>query len=442
MLQIASPLRLVFLVSMLVLLGSQALARPNASVKFSTIRDENPRQQKETLILPYGFSSETMGITYGVGGLAKGYHQDQLLFGGTVFGSSDGAKGVIGGMWDYRLPFSNRLFFTAYGAISYFPAQRAYAEVPRRPSTSRPPPAGSNDSTEENFIEDDGDDHWVQFKLEYVLPIGSMRNDSMARYRLQDGLLKEGATGGREWNPLTSGITVLLLGQRSRYQDYRTDTVTYSGDVFPFEFGIFYNNTDFPTNPSYGSSQYLAYTHDFSDGVNGSWSFIEFEASKYFDLGQSRFARQQVLALNLWTGMSPSWDKETNDDGTEVVTHAPPFLEGARLGGFYRMRGYPSDRFNDRSVLYTTAEYRHTLKWNPIADVNWLRWLKADWFQLVGFVEGGRVAREYSFSELFSDWKLDGGIGIRALLAGTVVRLDMAGSDEGFNAWVMFAHPF
>ena len=71
-----------------------------------------------------------------------------------------------------------------------------------------------------------------------------------------------------------------------------------------------------------------------------------------------------------------------------------------------------------------------------------LRWLKLDWFQLVPFVEGGRVAGEYDISELFSDWKFDAGLGIRALTAGAVVRLDMAVSDEGGAAWVMFAQPF
>ncbi len=46
------------------------------------------------------------------------------------------------------------------------------------------------------------------------------------------------------------------------------------------------------------------------------------------------------------------------------------------------------------------------------------------------------------FSELFSDWKVDAGLGIRALMAGAVVRFDWAVSDEGSSMWVMFAHPF
>lgn len=418
-------------------------ARPNASAKFSVIRKENPNMAQETLILPYAFPSDTMGTTFGVGGLAKGYFQDQLLFGGTVFGSVDDAVGIIGGMWDYRLPWTERFFFTAFGAFSHFPRQRAYTEVPRRADGSIPPPAGSNNSDEDDYIEDEGDDNWLDLKLEYVLPIGSMKQSGIAEYHLQNGLLKSGATGGQSWNPMESGISVLLLGQKSRYQNYQTDTVTYSGDMFPFQIGYYYNNTDFVTNPSIGSSQYIAYQKDFTDeSTGGSWDFLEFEASKYFNLNTSRFSRQEVLALNFWTGNSFSYDEVTAPNGQSVVEHKPPFLTGANLGGFYRMRGFPNNRFNDRSVIYTAAEYRYTLKWNPFANINWLRWLKTDWFQLVPFVEGGRVASEYDFSELFSDWKFDAGLGIRAMMAGTVVRLDMAASEEGGAFWVMFAQPF
>lgn len=120
----------------------------------------------------------------------------------------------------------------------------------------------------------------------------------------------------------------------------------------------------------------------------------------------------------------------------------PPYYDGANLGGFFRMRAYPMHRFNDRSVIYTTAEYRYTLDWNPIKDISWLRFLQMDWWQLVAFAEGGRVASEYNLSELFSDWKADAGLGIRAMMASGVVRLDFAASEEGVGVWAMFNQPF
>ncbi len=433
---------IAFLIAVCLLIPSISHGRPGASVKFSTIREENPRMAKETLILPYAFPSDSMGTTFGIGSLAKGFFQDQMVFAGSVFGSVDEARGIIGGMWDYRLPFSQRLYFTGYGALSNFPRQRAYTQVPRLSSSFDPTVAGSNDSDEDNYIEDEGDDNWYELKLEFVLPMGSMRDKRTAEYRLQKGILQSGASGGETWNPLETGVSVLLLGQAGRYQTFETDEVTYSGDAFPWTIGYLYDNTDFPVNPSYGSLQYIAYTKDFTDGNTGSWDFLEFEASKYWNLGESPFSRQRVIALNLWTGSSLSWNEVTTDDGAVLVENKPPYLDGARLGGFYRMKGFPNNRFNDRAVIYGSAEYRYTLDWNPIAGVNWLRWLKLDWFQLVPFVEAGRVAPDYDLGELFSDLKFDAGLGIRAMTAGSVVRFDMAVSEEGTNFWAMFQQPF
>jgi outer membrane translocation and assembly module TamA len=71
-----------------------------------------------------------------------------------------------------------------------------------------------------------------------------------------------------------------------------------------------------------------------------------------------------------------------------------------------------------------------------------LSFLQSDWLQLVGFVEGGQVAEDYTFSDLFDEWKFDAGLSVRSLFAGGVVRLDMAVGEEDGAAWVMFGHPF
>jgi hypothetical protein len=384
-----------------------------------------------------------MGTTLGIGGLAKGYVQEQLLIAGTVFGSFDEARGFIAGLWDLRVPYTRRLFLTGYGSYGHYPRQKAYTTTDRQPS-SIDTPAGSNDSDKDDYIQNSGEDNWLELKAEYVFPVGAMRHQALGEYRLTNGILIQGATGGETWNPFTSGISVVGFGQSNRYQNYESkEDNTLFGEVHPFQISYLYNNTDFPVNPSKGSYQYVAYSYDaFAETKTGDWTFVEFETSKYFDLGPSSSSRQRVIALNFWTGVSPTWSTKIDDEGNEVVTNKPPFFEGARLGGFYRMRGYPNNRFNDRAVIYTAGEYRHTLKWNPVKDVAWLKWLKSDWFQLVAFAEGGRVAGDYDFSELTTDWKVDGGLGLRAMLAGAVVRLDVAHSDEGTTAWVMFGHAF
>lgn len=420
--------------------GPLVEAKPRASVKFSSIRAENPKMAKEVLVLPYGFPSESMGTTFGIGGGVKGYGQDQMLIAGTAFASADEAKAVVLGLWDYRLPKTKRLFFSAIGSAGYYPRQRAYSENPTGYTGVR---SGDNDSDKDDFIEDEGDDNWWEMKLEFVLPIGAVKNDGMTTYHLKGGQLVSGGSGGEEWNPLESGVSVFVIRQFNRYQKYETDEGDIDGTIHPVEFGLLYNNTDFAPNPSSGSSQYISYTQDFGWlESDQTWNFLDFEASKYFSLGESDNARQRVLALNFWTGHSPSWDLERTEEGNTVIRHRPPFFEGSKLGGFYRLRAYPNNRFNDRSVIYSTAELRYTPWWNPIGELRWLRWLKMDWMQLVGFVEGGRVAPDYEFDELFSDWKADAGLGFRAMMAGGIVRFDFAVSEEGSAGWVMFGQPF
>jgi len=106
------------------------------------------------------------------------------------------------------------------------------------------------------------------------------------------------------------------------------------------------------------------------------------------------------------------------------------------------MRGFRQNRFHDKAAIYATAEYRMTLDYNPIANVNWLKFLNLDWFQTVLYVEGGRVAPTFSSSALFTDWKTDIGVSLRALTAGIVVRLDITASKEATTTWLMVGHPF
>jgi len=414
--------------------------KSSASMKYSMVREENPRVGQETLILPYGFPSDSMGTTFGVGGMAKGFYQDQLLLAGTVFGSADSAVGGVLAMWDLALLSTDRLYFSAIGSMGDYPRQRAYASPAGQVQENS---AGTNDSDKDDFIENEGADNWSEMKLEYVLPLGGMRNSGRATYKLKNGMLVSGASGGDGWNPLVGGATVLVVRQFNRYQEYDTDSGDLKGTIHPVEFGLLYNNTDFYSNPSAGSSQYFSVTRDFGWlESEDTWTFLQFEASKYFSFGSSDYARQRVVALNFWTGDAISEESSVDENGNEKISHRPPFLEGAKLGGFYRMRGYPNNRFNDRSVIYSTAEYRYTPYWNPIGQISWLKWLKMDWMQLVGFAEGGRVASEYDVSELLSDWKVDAGVGFRAMMAGGVVRFDFAVSEEGSSGWVMFGHPF
>ena len=421
-------------------LSGSLMASTSANVKRSVDRLESPNKSAENLILPFAFSTETMGLNVGVGVMASGYYQDQMTMGATAFGG-EVSQGLAAGLWNYQVPGTDRLYFSIVGMEGYYPDQRAYSST--SDEFNSPPLAGSNESSSEDYIQADGSSNWWEMKLEFSLPFGATANKGIIRYETESGLLVSEPSGGEEWNPLTSGASVIVLRQFNRYQSFEEQDRFLDGAVHAIEFGLLYDNTDFPVNPSKGSKQYVAISHN-SEWLesNHEWTFVEFDASKYYSLGESDNAHQRVIALNFWTGYSPSWDVEYNDEGQQRIVNAPTYNEGATLGGFYKMRGYAQNRFHDKASIYMTAEYRYTLKYNPVEGVKWLRFLKLDWFQLVGFVEAGRVAPEYTASELLSNLKYDAGVSLRAMVAGLVIRADVAGSDEGGNLWFMVNHPF
>ncbi|MDX2320008.1 MAG: BamA/TamA family outer membrane protein [Moritella sp.] len=417
-------------------------AKPSAKVKSILNRAETPNKVTEKLLLPYLFSTESMGLNIGVGGMVSGYHQDQMTIGGTAFGG-DVSYGVGAGVWDYRLPKTDRLYFSILGMLGYYPDQRAYASPRDTYTPISEPLAGSNDSSNDSYIEANGSSNWWEMKLELSLPIGATRNQGMVKYETSRGLLTSEPTGGESWNPLDTGASVLILRQFNRYQSFETGPNAIDGTIHAFELGLLYNNTDFAINPSTGSSQYIAVTHDpaWLDS-DRRWTFIDLEMSKYVSLGQSKTASQRIIAMNFWTGYSPSWQLEYDNAGGQQVTDSAPYNEGATLGGFYRMRGYDQNRFHDKAAIYGSLEYRYTFKYNPIADIRWLKFLRLDWFQLVGFAEAGQVAGTYTTNALFADIKTDVGLSLRSLMAGVVIRADIAVSDESTNLWLMVDHPF
>lgn len=410
-----------------------------ANVKMYTERVEN-KAENGTVILPYALSTEDMGLVFGIGSITTGFHQKQLSVGGTVFTGE--SKAVMLGLWDYRLFNSKRWFLSFEAMAGEYPLLRAYASDPRSPASNEDFRPGSNNSHVDDYFESAGINNWWEVKLEYVLPIGNAVEQAMSTYHLEGGLLKS-PKDISEWNPLKTGTTVFVSRQFNRYQEYIIEGENIGGAVNALELGILYDNTDFPVNPSQGSSQYLAFTHNPNWlQSKEDWTFIEFEASKYIDFGQGSHTKQRILALNIWGGYSPTWEVDHDSNGNSIIINHPPFLEGATLGGAHRMRGYAQNRFHDKAAIYTTAEYRTTLNYNPIENIRWLNSLELDWFQTVLFIEAGRVAPSFNSNVLFNNWKTDVGFSLRALTGGVIVRLDVTKSAEGTNVWAMIGHPF
>ena len=173
---------------------------------------------------------------------------------------------------------------------------------------------------------------------------------------------------------------------------------------------------------------------------DNSWTNVEADLSKYFDLGTSGWFRQQVLALDFWTSNTPTWQTDPQDD--QIVTHRPPPKYGSTLGGWDRLRAYPTGRFNAKSAVYYSAELRLIPRYRPLKDWAPMKYFQIDWWQVVPFVEAGRVGPDYDSDLFYKDLKWDVGFGFRLMAFRTVVRLDMAYGKEGAAAWAMIEQPF
>lgn len=133
------------------------------------------------------------------------------------------------------------------------------------------------------YGQDSGYDNWSDFRLEFVLPLGSARDDALQDYKLKGGLLQSSPVGGETWNPLEGGVTTLLLRQYNRYRSFELEKGEIDATTHPIQLALSYDNTDFPINPSHGSLQYIGVTHDFGWLESpDEWTFIEFEGVNIF----------------------------------------------------------------------------------------------------------------------------------------------------------------
>ncbi len=403
------------------------------------------------IILPYFFSTEMTGFSGGIGTIAQGLLQPQTTFVGTLYygaGQDVINNGVpetahfSGGLLSYsniKVPYTKRLYLSGWGYTMHIPKDTIYTD-------------GSNDSSEDDALTTTSQDNYYTISLNYVLPMGEGLDNPDGLYELHDGF----ATGRESFGngtPFVTGRT--SLGIKTFYEHYEMENwketeAWKDSDKTPewndsgLRFYLLHDNTDYDLNPSRGYSFQLQYSNDFGWGDNlQSWNDIQFKYSKYFNLDTLSFTKQNVLALNFWTAYSPSWDN-SREILPGIDAHRPPPWEGAKLGGFIRMRGYSSSRFSDKAAIYAAAEYRAIIDWNPFKTDDFLKKhspVAIDWFQIVPFVEVGRVNDQYDF-DLLTDLKYDAGIGIRAMAAELPIRMDVGMGDEGVHMWVMIHQPF
>jgi hypothetical protein len=395
------------------------------------------KSQRKLLTIPYPIYNSTIGPGLGVGVIAQGYLQPRAVTVGTAVVGS-GSYLIFFKELNLLLPWWKRIilepdvYFAKYSEVKTYTGTTNPGFVGKR--------AGSNSSDKDNFIESDVNDNFVNLVTKFLLPIGNGKDNILPNVVLDRGMFVSGDTGGDVWNPFTSGRTyleVIPFERRQALTDNNSHTKTAGIDI-----GLRYDNTDFRSNPTKGSMQRVWFVRDWGAlHSTAPYSVVGAEYSKYFSLGPSDRARQRTFALDIWTVDCLTWDDSSTIDGVQTF-HRTPAYKGASLGGLSRMRAFEATRFNDQAGIMYTLEYRYLLNWNPLKDVTMGGKLDVSWFQVVPFIEVGRVAPEWDVQTLHESMKVDAGVGIRAMINYIVVRVDFAGGSEGFGAQMFVSHPF
>jgi hypothetical protein len=388
------------------------------------------------IILPFALYSDTYQFTVGIAGGATGFQEGQMGLYGIGLYTTNGTAAIHLMGNDIRIPYTQRLFLDSYLSYGWYARQRDYVDGnPDFPDEQ----AGSNDSSADNYIFDAGYNNTVELRFKYVLPIGQGRGSAMHAYIVDRGLLVEGASGGKAWNPMTNGISYLQIKPFFRHRTNEQPGEELTASTSGVEAGLHYDNRDFPMNPSSGSKMHLTYAGDF--GNLNNWSVLKGQLSKYVSLGESDSFRQRVIALDLW--VADNFNRKTIETAGDIeYEHRAIPGYGAALGGLHRLRAYPKYRFHDKVAIYYGAEYRVIPRWNPLANISWLSAMDVDWWQVVGIAELGRVDTSWSADTFFKDLHWSAGAGLRLMTRKVVVRLDVAFSDEGGTMWVMAGQAF
>ncbi len=388
--------------------------------------------------LPYAFYTESFGLGVGIGGAVSSWPAEETTVLGDITLGTTGSYTIAASISQLRIPGTKRLYMTPF-----FMGRRYQDQILYNGSNNpgfEGERAGSNDSSPDNFLLADQWDNQFEIMFSYLLPIGDGAGDEVVNtYIVEYGILKKGATGGKSIHPMKSGRTSILITPEWREQTLKQQDQEVPLNTTNVSYGLEWDNRDYPSNPASGSYFLFEYQKDYqSDGALSGWEAVAGEFEKIFDIGSSENTRQRVIAVDFSTNFVLNWEEDAEGN----PTRRPPQYEAATLGGLYRMRGYEDSRFHDRAAVYYSLEYRVIPVWQPLRKVEWLSFAQIQYWQWILFAEAGRVSGQYDSELFYKDLHYDGGLSLRGMLHTSVLRLDVAISEEGSRVVAMYGHPF
>ncbi|MDF2155663.1 hypothetical protein [Vibrio sp. CAU 1672] len=375
-------------------------------------------KEKDSAFLPFYFSTDTLGSTIGVAGVAKGVGQPQaVLFGMGLYSEKDSYVGFISA-FNYALTpdllVSTQMYQARFNDSPYYLGDQ-----------------GTNGSSIDDKTITNGDEENYKLEFKYLLPWGSVREHGLpgAFQPVRDVSFT---------SPVESGVSSIIF--TPFYSSRELDIYPLSKDqATGFSLTFDWDNRDSVRNTTRGSHTSLGFTTGAESWQSEDlWLKWELQNSQYYALGPlGDWFDQQVVAFDFYTADTPTWNQCAG-----AACSRPPEPEQVRLGGLYRLRGYTAGRYHGRSAIHYSAEYRVLPDWQPLDDIPIINYYDLPWWQWVAFVEAGRVAEEYNLKTLHQEMKWNVGGAVRFQVEGIVVRVEMAkGADEG-TFRVMINQPF
>ena len=106
--------------------------------------------------------------------------------------------------------------------------------------------------------------------------MGHGRDQVVPRYEVDDGIPVGGFTGARSFSPLESGRTFIDFRPFYRSQQIDGNDISTTISTNGIDFGLTWDNRDFPTNPARGQSVTLALSRDFGAfDSSDSWTVLQ-----------------------------------------------------------------------------------------------------------------------------------------------------------------------
>ncbi|SHI22640.1 BamA/TamA family outer membrane protein [Ferrimonas marina] len=378
--------------------------------------------------VPIAFSTSSMGLSVGAAASLQGIGQPQAQVVAIGAYSENQSYVTYLAGYNYQLVSGSRFFFDIEGFVGRFKESTLHLDGDMPFS----PPAGSHDSAFEDAVVGLQNQWDVRGTVRYLLPLGAGREPTPRRPELREGLpvpkaerqqQRQGAYTALELSPfyekryvgpldrteLSQGLTLTLEHDARNFLPSPTDGYRFSLEV----------------DRDWGSEDRVAYTR---------W---QAQYRHYFDLGQSDWSKQQSVALTAYLSDVPTWE-----GGSEGDLAAPPWFAQSTLGGWYRLRGYSSARYHDRSAIYYGAEYRTVPTWQPQGGIPFINRYRFPWYEVALFGGVGRVNHEFDLPELHRDLQWSAGVGLRLWVENVLVRLDLAFAQDDSGLVVAVNQPF